>query len=112
MSSTTRLSRRSLLFGAGADAPRSIVQHPTVAALRDDATTRWLADIAASHCLNAQGVVCASCADACPHRAILIPIRERAAIHVVADLCDGCSDCVGVCPAQAIVMHPSPLEPA
>lgn len=112
MSSTIRLSRRSLLFGAGADAPRSMVQNQSAAASRDDATTRWLADIAALRCLNAQGVVCASCADACPHRAILIPIRERAAIHVVADLCDGCSDCVGVCPTQAIVMQPSPLEPA
>lgn len=112
MSSTSLLSRRRLLFGADADAPRPPVLTASAHAARDDAATAWLADIAPSRCLNARGVVCASCVDACPHRAILIPIRERSAIHVVADLCDGCADCVGVCPTHAIVMHPSRLEPA
>lgn len=69
-----------------------------------------VAAIDAARCLNAQGVVCASCADACPHRAIVIPVRQRAALHVIADRCDGCGECVSVCPSYAVSLQQPRLE--
>ena len=69
-----------------------------------------LAVITAARCLNAAGVVCASCADSCAQRAIIIPLRQRAAIHVLPELCNGCSDCIAVCPTHAIDLHPARQE--
>lgn len=53
-------------------------------------------------CLGAQGVVCASCRDACPESAILIPPAARGAARIDADACSGCGACVSVCPTHAI----------
>jgi len=104
-------SRRRLLFGASAEAPHPRL--PPVAQRFDgDASVSGLAAITTERCLNAQGVVCASCADACPHRAIRIPLQQRAALHVVNELCDGCADCVSVCPTHAITLYQPTLESA
>nr|WP_295374756.1 ferredoxin-type protein NapF [Pseudoxanthomonas sp.] len=56
-------------------------------------------------CLAARGVVCASCRDACPQSAILIPPAARGGARVDAEACSGCGACVAVCPTGAIHLH-------
>lgn len=104
-------SRRRLLFGASAEMPR-LAGRPVPQRFEGDTSLGPLAAIATERCLNAQGVVCASCADACPHRAIRIPLQQRGALHVITELCDGCGDCVPVCPADAITLYQPTLESA
>lgn len=77
------------------------------AALRDDGVAapwayRALVDDA---CLGARGVVCASCRDACPQSAILIPPAARGAARIDVDACTGCGACVAVCPTRAVHLH-------
>ena len=74
-------------------------------ALQRDGAPPWSlrAAIAAPQCLNTRGIVCASCADACPERAISLPRQGRGGeIAVDASACTGCGACVAVCPTQAV----------
>jgi ferredoxin-type protein NapF len=59
-------------------------------------------------CLTRLGVVCQSCGDACPERAIRFrPLLGRVALpEVAADRCTGCGECVAVCPVAAIAVPP------
>ncbi len=76
-------------------------------ALRDDGgIPPWgLRARADDTCLGARGVVCASCRDACPQSAILIPPAARGGALVDTDACSGCGACVAVCPVHAIHLH-------
>lgn len=56
----------------------------------------------AEACLAGSGIVCASCREVCPERAIRVPPGGRGAASVDALRCTGCGACVGVCPASAI----------
>ncbi len=53
-------------------------------------------------CLSGQGVVCASCREVCPTRAIAVPPGGRGAASIDAEACTGCGACVSICPTQAI----------
>lgn len=54
-------------------------------------------------CLTAQGVVCFSCRDACPERAIsFAPSRGVAQPALDNARCNACGACVAVCPPSAI----------
>ncbi|HEY0502773.1 MAG TPA: ferredoxin-type protein NapF [Lysobacter sp.] len=69
--------------------------------------------VAGDTCLPRHGVVCSSCRDACPERAIAFPLTSRVPLPVVdADRCSGCGACVAVCPADAISLRPAATEPA
>lgn len=63
-------------------------------------------------CLSAQGVVCASCRDACPASAIHVPPGARGSATVDPEACTGCGACVALCPVQAIALHPAPAMEA
>lgn len=59
-------------------------------------------------CLTAQGVVCASCADACPERAIGMHRAGPVAVpRIDAAACSGCGACVGVCPTVTVALQAS-----
>lgn len=58
----------------------------------------------ASHCLPKRGVICQSCADACPESAIRFRPRMGAPFlpEIDASLCTGCGACVACCPVDAV----------
>ncbi len=61
--------------------------------------------VAGEACLPRHGVVCSSCRDACPERAIAFPLTARVPVPIVdAERCTGCGACVGVCPVVAIAL--------
>ncbi len=81
--------------------------------------TAWQAvAVAGEACLTRHGVVCSSCRDACPERAIAFPLISRSqasrvpAPSIDADRCTGCGACVGVCPADALSIQPRATENA
>jgi len=76
---------------------------------RSDASTSeapWtLKALVGDPCLPRHGVVCSSCRDVCPERAIAFPLTARVPLpDVDTTRCTGCGACVGVCPTQAIAL--------
>jgi len=57
-------------------------------------------------CLAGRGIVCRTCGDACPERAIRFPpLLGRAALPVLSlEACTGCGDCLPMCPVAAIAL--------
>ena len=70
-----------------------------------------VAQVAAT-CLSAQGVVCASCRDACPASAIRVSPGARGAATVDLEACTGCGACVAPCPVDAITLQHAPAMEA
>jgi ferredoxin-type protein NapF len=65
----------------------------------------------ADACLPRHGVVCSSCRDVCPERAIAFPLTARVPLPTLEpERCTGCGACVGVCPAQAISLSAHATE--
>ena len=64
----------------------------------------------ADGCLEAQGIVCQACRDACPAGAVrFFPIAggfARPAIEPAR--CTACGDCLPACPANAIALESAP----
>ena len=54
-------------------------------------------------CLEAKGVICRACRDACDARAIAFTARP-APPGIDPALCTGCGQCVPVCPTTAIAL--------
>ncbi|RAI60023.1 4Fe-4S dicluster domain-containing protein [Roseicella frigidaeris] len=89
MTSSPQLDRRRLLLGrsAAADAP-------------------LVAGIAAD-CLAFRGIACMSCRDACATGAIRFSLARGGAVpRIEREACNGCADCVPVCPVAAIALAP------
>jgi len=63
----------------------------------------WRAEIT-SNCLSMRGIVCRACGDACDTDAIRFELQlgGRAWPHVDQDLCNGCGECLAVCPDDAL----------
>jgi ferredoxin len=57
-------------------------------------------------CLTSQGVFCRTCSEACEPDAITFtPAVGCAPIpQINEDACTGCGECVGICPANALVL--------
>ncbi|HEY5802713.1 MAG TPA: ferredoxin-type protein NapF [Lysobacter sp.] len=69
--------------------------------------------VAGDSCLTRHGVVCSSCRDACPERAIAFPLSTSVPMPLIdAARCNGCGACVSVCPVAAIDLRPAQLEEA
>lgn len=78
---------------------------------RDDAWS--LRAVAGDACLPRHGVVCSSCRDACPERAIAFPLTTRVPLPAIDTAhCTGCGACVGVCPVDAISLVARATEAA
>jgi len=65
--------------------------------------------VISEQCFSAKGVVCRSCADVCESRAIdfKLKVGGLSLININAAACDGCGECVHVCPAHAIEIQKS-----
>jgi len=63
------------------------------------------AQIERGRCLAWQDVICLSCLNACPVRALRRETDSRG-IAVAADRCNGCGMCVRVCPVDALAVVP------
>lgn len=59
------------------------------------------------NCLSERGVVCRACGDVCEMRAIRfkLAVGGRAFIDFDASACNGCGECVSLCPVAAIEMQ-------
>jgi len=57
-------------------------------------------------CFSERGVICKSCGEVCETRAIQFKLAVGGITHVVMnnDLCNGCGECVSICPANAITI--------
>lgn len=61
--------------------------------------------LAGDACLPRHGVVCSSCRDVCPERAIAFPLTSSVPVPLIdPERCTGCGACVGVCPTRAIAL--------
>ena len=84
-----------------------------VAACQDQALLASLAQqpigqvTIADNCLAKNSVTCQSCKDACDRDAIQFPITRATPEPMLnVDACNGCGDCVSVCPVNSIVIKP------
>lgn len=59
------------------------------------------------NCLSERGVVCRACGDVCDMRAIRfrLAVGGMALIEFDASACNGCGECVSLCPVAAIEMQ-------
>jgi len=96
MASGTTLTRRRFLRAGPAEEP----QGPGITI--------------AGTCLARRGVVCQSCGDACPERAIRFSLQRGGAPLPAVDetRCTGCGACLEVCPADAIAYRQARREHA
>lgn len=55
-------------------------------------------------CLAEQGIVCCSCGEVCEHEVIRFKpqLGGRSQIQIDTTTCDGCGECVSVCPVQSL----------
>lgn len=73
----------------------------------------WTRAVIDEACLPRHGVVCSSCRDACPERAIGFPMTTSVpAPSIDAARCSGCGACVSACPVDAIALRPTATEEA
>lgn len=56
------------------------------------------------HCFSEQGIICRSCGEVCEFEAISFQliVGGGAKVNLNNNLCDGCGECVHICPANAI----------
>jgi ferredoxin-type protein NapF len=59
-----------------------------------------------NECFSERGVICRSCGEACEIQAIHFKQVVGGVTHVVmnTDSCNGCGECVSICPANAITI--------
>ena len=62
-----------------------------------------------SNCFSETGISCRSCGEVCEKEAITFKliIGGKAQVNIDNSLCNGCGECVHICPAQAIEIHPT-----
>ena len=80
-----------------------------VAALRP-AIHPWRWRVAADdRCLALRGVSCRSCGDCCERGALgfRLAVGGSARLEINPDLCNGCGECIGICPAHSLSLVPA-----
>lgn len=76
--------------------------------------SHWKAQVKHDHCFAERGIVCVSCADACPEQAIRLKptLGGMQTLSIDATACTGCGACVSLCPATAIALQiPAGAQP-
>jgi ferredoxin-type protein NapF len=84
-------------------------RHDALAFSPDPSQPAWSLKVEIkSDCLARNGVVCRSCGERCEERAIRFRLqtRGRALPEVDASACNGCGECVGVCPSGSVQVRP------
>lgn len=83
------------------------------AALSDDRPWPWRA-VVRDACLSFTAITCRACEDFCETRAIRFRPQLGGLATPVIDmaLCTGCAECVGACPASAIVLTQTRIQEA
>lgn len=72
-----------------------------------EAPLHWVATVSGSNaCVERHGVSCRRCSEVCEHSAIRILAREGPGAVIDGSACNGCGDCVPVCPVEAIALVP------
>jgi ferredoxin-type protein NapF len=91
-------SRRRLFFG----------KRPEQAPEEDDVPPQLIA--VADTCLAANGIACRSCDDACPRRVFRFKptFGGRITPTIAVHRCNGCGDCLPICPIGALSLHTAP----
>lgn len=81
------------------------VCEPEALRLHDYPALNLLAQIS-KNCFSERGVICRSCGEACEVGAIRFIPAVGGITHVLlnTELCNGCGECVHICPAQSITM--------
>lgn len=66
----------------------------------------WKARIQ-SGCLSIQGIVCRACGDACETHAIAFKLQTGGRAEPILDheRCNGCGECLAVCPNDSIILN-------
>lgn len=93
-----------------AGSPISPVAGPAEAATerRPGATVeRWVAYVERPESCK----VCRACARACRAGALTVAVSRQEWVHVDAELCTGCGDCVEACPQQMLTVRLEEVEP-
>lgn len=81
----------------------------------DTRTAPWPVTVSlGGGCLQASGIACRLCTDACDHAALRFDSRTRpvGAIDVDADACTGCAACLPVCPTGSLTLHDARMTEA
>lgn len=78
---------------------------------RDFPALTLLANIG-ENCFSERGVICRSCGEICEAEAIKFKPNVGGVTRVLinTELCNGCGECVHICPAQSITMKHRTLE--
>ncbi len=97
---------------AGCDFCQACVEHcPTQALSLDqsdyEAPWSYVAHVK-DNCLSERGVVCRSCGDVCETRTIKfkLVVGGSALLELNTADCNGCGECVSICPVNAIEIKP------
>ncbi len=61
-------------------------------------------------CFSAKGIVCRSCGEVCEVSAIefKLMVGGLSEVNISTEMCNGCGECIHVCPAQAIKIQKIP----
>jgi ferredoxin-type protein NapF len=89
--------------------------HALTGDIRDTASAWSLRAQIGPDCLARKGVICRSCGERCDTRAIRFQLKAGGAARPELDvsLCNGCGECYGVCPTQAVrIVHAELLRDA
>ncbi|MGB5226523.1 MAG: ferredoxin-type protein NapF [Arenicellales bacterium] len=76
--------------------------------LRSDIDQAWNHSMRISeNCLSVTGVVCRACGDHCETRAIRFTLltQGRSLPEINSRSCNGCGQCIAICPTNAISIH-------